>query len=198
MGFFDKKSTVKQTTNDYTTTNTVGATDQRAAGDNSVIGGSVTAQSISGDVSFSDLGAIEKSFDFATGAIDGATNIAANSFQYADNAVTNSLLFGKSALDSNREAMGVVKEITGDAFDTVFKNSAAALTFATDSQENALGSLDKATNSLSSVASNAISAISSVVKGANTSDSVQTIQYIVGGVIAVALVFIFLKAPKGN
>jgi hypothetical protein len=222
MGLFDKKSTSNQTTNDYTTvTNTaVGGADQRAAGDNSIIGGNITAENISGDVNMVDYGTVEKSFDFATGSLDAATNIAANAFTLTDTATTNALLFGQNALATNLETMKLTRDITGDAFESVFKNSSAALNFAensseraldfaagansdsldfaAESQRNSLTSLDKANLNLSQIASNAINKVSDVVKAANTSDSVQTIQYIIGGVIAVAVVFMFLKAPKGS
>lgn len=195
MGFFDKKVKTETTNVDQTQNTTTEALDQRAAGDNSNIAGNITGQNI-GSVTTTDYGAIEKSFDFSTGALDAATNIAANSFQYADNANTNALLFGESALRSNQIAMALTKDLAGSAFDTVYKNSKNALDNAAESQKGALSTVDKTVSSMGTIVGNAVSKISDVVKGANTSDSVQTIQYIAGAVIFVAVAYMFLKGNK--
>lgn len=200
-------SSSKKSTSNVSETNTSNAvTDQRVASDNSIIGGNVSANSI-GSVVQSDYGSIEKAIELSQGALDAATLSQANSFTFADTAMTNSLLFGGNALQLASESQNLVAQIAGSANDKAYdfaaeanKNASgtirAALDAVVNGNDRAFDFGETVTQKLESAVSNANNNIAAVVKQANTSDSVQTIQYIAGAIIAVAVVFLLINKGK--
>lgn len=196
MGFFDKKSSTNTTTNDYTTNLQAGGADNRVGGDNSNFGGNVSAQEINGNVSMTDYGAIEQGVGLAKGSLDFASNTVANAFTLTDTATTNALLFGKSAFqyaDASNKYLADISQgalkANSDVINGAFENNTSVVEKALDSNKSAFNSTLGAVN-------NAIAAVKDTVKGANTSDSVQTIQYIAGAVVVGILGFVLFS--KGN
>ncbi len=185
MSLIDKKksTTTNTTNNDYTTTTS--STDNRVI-EGGIVGGNITGQSI-GDVTVSDYGAIEQGVGLAKGSLDFASNVVANAFTLNDENTKNTLLFGKSALDSNLESSKLVSNIAGKSIDKLYENNNNVLNFASSSQGAALNAVKDASNT-------ALSKVSEVVKNANTSDSVQTIKYIMWGVIGVAAVVLLSRS----
>ena len=204
MGFFDKKSTKNTTNNETNIDDSLTAVDNSSIGDASNVN-KITAENISGDVVMTDYGAIEQATGLAKGALDFSSNTLANAFQFGDSQVTKSLLFGESALQLADNVNKMNQEFGMSAVDSVVEATKNSLNFGNSALENSLNfgndALEKATSlgkdalsSATAAANFAVNKVSDVVKAANTSDSVQTIKYIMLGVAVVAaLIFV---APK--
>jgi hypothetical protein len=212
MGFLSFDKTSKNTTNNYdqsqNSTNTVG--DNRVGGDNSIIGGNTSAATINGDVTNTDYGAIEQGVGLAKGSLDFASNVAANSFQLTDHATSNALLFGEDVLTANNKSNQLVADIAQGSLDNIYKGNKdflnyasgvndKSLDFAENISDNTNSTISSAFSKFTDGVGNAINQVSSVVKGANTSDSVQTIKYIGFAVVGIAVaVFVLPQIFKGG
>lgn len=179
MGFFDKKTTKSTTNYETNTDNSFTTADNSVTGDASTVN-KVTAESITGDVVLTDHGAIEQATNLSKGALDFSSNVLANAFTFGDSANNRALLFGENALELAKTTSILNKEFGMDALDKITEATNNSLNFG----QSALDSVGKST-------SEAVSKIADVVKGANTSDSVQTIKYIALAVaVVVGLIFV--------
>lgn len=176
MGLFDKKSTTKTTNTEYTTDSSVHTVDNKVVGDNSNVGGNISAQNINGNVTNTDYGAIAEGTGLSKAALDFASNNVANAFTFADSALEKNTLFGDRALDSVDYTNKLANQVTGVALDKLYEGNKNALSFGSNAVEQLRGTAD-----------NAINKVTDVVKAANTSDSVQTIKYIGYAVVGIAI-----------